>query len=130
METTKSFETKEENELTDQLVGVEKELGFLLLGVILGAVLGIVGSLWVEFLVELLQSIIPSESWTIASFIGLLLSTILSIYLLVKVVQTAQKYIMGEESLHREEHREEKGIKCPKIHHGRRNTGKKRGSNE
>ena len=58
----------------------ERELGFLLLGVVFGAVLGILGGLWVSFFVELLRDLIPSESWTLVSFLGLVIATILGIY--------------------------------------------------
>lgn len=86
MATTKPLKTKE-----------AKELGFLLLGVVFGAVLGIIGSLWVTFLVELLRGFIPPELWTLVSFFGLIITTILSIYILVKVIKVSVKYIRGEE---------------------------------
>ena len=74
-----------------------REFGFLILGVVFGAVLGILGSLWVTFLVELLRNLIPPELWTLVSLLGLVITTILSIYILVKVIQISVKYIRGEE---------------------------------
>ena len=95
-------------ETTKSLKKEEKELGFLILGVVLGAVLGIVGGLWVSFLVELIKNLIPPESWTLVSFLGLIITTILSIYTLIKVVQIAKKYITGEKRL--ADKTEKKGI--------------------
>jgi len=73
-----------------------REFGFLLLGVVFGAILGILGSLWVSFLVELLRNLIPQESWTLFSFLGLVITSILSIYVLIKAIQISTRYIMGE----------------------------------
>ncbi|MFQ6068749.1 MAG: hypothetical protein ACE5KD_04305 [Candidatus Bathyarchaeia archaeon] len=58
-----------------------RELGFLLLGVVFGAALGILGNLWVAFFVELIRSFISPELWTVASFLGLVITTILSMYI-------------------------------------------------
>lgn len=101
METTKHkhkpLETKE-----------ERELGFLLLGVVFGAVLGILGNLGVAFLVELIRDLIPPGLWTVVSFLGVVFTTILSIYVLIKVIQIATKLIKGEERL--AEKTEKKGV--------------------
>lgn len=78
---------------------LEKELGFLLLGVMLGAVLGIVGNLWVAFLFELVKNVIPAELWTEASIVGLVVTTIVSIYVLIRVIKSAIKYTVGEREL-------------------------------
>jgi len=75
---------------------VEKELGFLLLGVMFGAVLGIVGNLWVAFLFELVWNFIPPELWTVTSIVGFLVTTIISIYVLMRVMQSAMKHTTGE----------------------------------
>jgi len=104
LETTKPHETKEERELP-LLPKEEKELGFLLLGVVFGAVLGILGGLWVSFLVELLSDFIPQELWTVTSFSGLIITTILSIYTLMKAIQMATKLIRGEEEAHKHQSR-------------------------
>jgi len=73
-----------------------REFGFLILGVVFGAVLGILGSLWVTFLVELLRNLIPPESWTLFSLVGLAITSIFSIYVLIKATQISAKYIIGE----------------------------------
>lgn len=78
---------------------VERELGFLLMGVVFGAALGIVGNLWVGFLFELIRNIIPQELWTGTSILGLIVTTVLSIYIFVRVTQSATKYTRGEERL-------------------------------
>lgn len=101
--TKHKLETEEEREARElglsQLTKVERELGFLILGVVFGAVLGILGNLWVAFLVELVKCLIPPESWTVASFLGVVIATVLSIYVLIKVIGIAEKYIRGEERL-------------------------------
>ena len=76
-----------------------RALGFLLLGVVFGAVLGVLGNLWAAFLAELVRNLIPPELWTVASFLGVVITTILSIYILTKVVEIAEKHIIGEERL-------------------------------
>jgi len=71
---------------------VERKLGFLLLGVVFGAALGIAGNLWVGFLFELIRNLIPPELWTGTSILGLIVTTVLSMYFLVRVMQSATKY--------------------------------------
>ena len=96
----KSEEEREAKEIVaSSLMGAEKELGFLILGVVFGAVLGILGNLWVAFLVELVRIIIPTELWTVASFLGLIITTILSLFILKKSFESALKYITGKERL-------------------------------
>lgn len=74
-----------------------REFSFLLLGIVFGAALGILGNLWVAFLLELLRSFIPQESWVAVSFLGLAITSILSVYVLIKTIGVANKYIMREE---------------------------------
>jgi uncharacterized membrane protein YeaQ/YmgE (transglycosylase-associated protein family) len=74
----------------------EKEMGFLLLGVVLGAVLGLVGSLWVSFLFEALRNLIPQAQWLISSVIGLAVTTVVSIYVLIKMLRYATRRMEGE----------------------------------
>lgn len=95
MEETKPL-TAEEEELTKE---EKKELGLLFLGVVIGAALGIVGNLWVAFLIELIRNLVSSELWTAVSILGLVITTILSLYILKKLAETAAKYIIGEERL-------------------------------
>jgi hypothetical protein len=76
----------------------QKELGFLLLGVVFGAVLGIVGNLWVSFLIEAAKSYVASSLWPIVSIIGVIVTTILSVYVLLRVVKYAARLILGGES--------------------------------
>lgn len=96
----KSEEDREAKEIAlSSLMGVEKELGFLILGVVFGAALGILGNLWVAFLVELVRILVPTELWTVASFLGLIITTILSLFVLKKSFESALKYITGKESL-------------------------------
>lgn len=64
--------------------------------VMLGAALVILGNLWVAFFLELIRSFIPQELWNMVSFLGLVTTTVLSIYILAKDMQTAKNYIMGE----------------------------------
>ena len=95
-------EKKEESEEAEEsvlsaLTGVEKELGFLILGVVFGAALGILGNLWVAFLFELIRDLIPTESWFIVSLLGLIITTILSLLILKKSFESAVKHIAGEE---------------------------------
>ncbi|MDH5461124.1 MAG: hypothetical protein OEZ29_01430 [Candidatus Bathyarchaeota archaeon] len=94
-------EKKEEGEEAEEsglstLIGVEKELGFLILGIVFGAALGILGNLWVAFLFELIRNLIPIESWFIVSLLGLIITTILSLLILKKSFESAVKYIAGE----------------------------------
>ena len=96
----KAPEEREAKEIAlSSLIGAEKELGFLILGVVFGAALGILGNLWVAFLVELVRILIPPELWTVASFLGLIITTILSFFVLKKSLESAVKYIAGEERL-------------------------------
>ena len=74
-----------------------REFGFLILGVVFGAAVGILGNLWVAFLFEILRSFIPPESWITVSFFGLVVTTIFSIYILIKAIQISARYIIGEE---------------------------------
>jgi hypothetical protein len=74
----------------------EKEMGFLLIGVVLGAVLGLVGSLWVGFLFEALRSLIPEAQWFTSSLIGLAVTTLVSIYVLIKMFRLAIGHMEGE----------------------------------
>lgn len=90
-----------------------RALGFLLLGVVFGAVLGVLGNLWAAFLVELVRNLIPPELWTVASFLGVVITTILSIYILIKVVEIAEKHIIGEERLADKTEERSKGSKMP-----------------
>lgn len=95
-------EKKEESEEAERsglsaLTGVEKELGFLILGVVFGAALGILGNLWVAFLFELIRDLIPPESWFLVSLLGLVITTILSLLILKKSFDSAVKHIVGEE---------------------------------
>ena len=96
----KSEEKREAKEIAiSSLMGVEKELGFLILGIVFGAALGILGNLWVAFLIELVRILIPPELWTISSFVGLIITTILSLLILKRSFEAAVKYIAGEERL-------------------------------
>jgi hypothetical protein len=82
----------------------EKEFGFLMIGVVLGAVLGLVGNLWVAFLFEAIRSLIPEAQWLLSSVLGLVITTLVSIYVLVKMFRFAIK-AMGVEAK-RESHNE------------------------
>lgn len=86
-------------ELTRLPTRVQRELGFLLLGVVFGAALGIVGNLWVAFLFELVKILIPQETWALSTFLGLIITTVASIYILLRTMRTAVKYTTGEERL-------------------------------
>ncbi len=74
----------------------EKEMGFLLIGVVLGAVLGLVGSLWVGFLFEALRSLVPGAQWFTSSIIGLAVTTLVSTYVLIKMFRFAIEHMEGE----------------------------------
>lgn len=67
----------------------QKEMSYLLIGVVLGAVLGLVGSLWVGFLFEALRNLIPEAQWLTGSLIGLAVTTLVSIYVLIKMFHFA-----------------------------------------
>lgn len=96
----KSEEDRDAKEIAlSSLMGVEKELGFLILGVVFGAALGILGNLWVAFLVELVRILVPPELWTATSFLGLIITTIFSLFVLKKSFESAIKYITGKENL-------------------------------
>ena len=47
----------------------------------------------------MVRIIIPTELWTVASFLGLIITTILSLFILKKSFESALKYIMGKERL-------------------------------
>jgi uncharacterized membrane protein YeaQ/YmgE (transglycosylase-associated protein family) len=88
-------------ELPDDMIGQllkkeEKEMSFLLIGVVLGAVLGLVGSLWVGFLFEALRSLIPQAQWFTTSLIGLVATTLVSAYVLMKMFRLAIEHMKGE----------------------------------
>ena len=85
----------------------QKEFGFLVLGVGLGAVLGLVGNFWVAFMFEVIKALIPEAQWLLSSLLGLVITTLVSIYVIVKLFRFAMKY-MGIEAK-RESHNE--GVK-------------------
>jgi len=45
------------------------------------------------------RTLIPPELWTVASFLGLIITTILSFFVLKKLLESAVKYIAREERL-------------------------------
>jgi predicted lysophospholipase L1 biosynthesis ABC-type transport system permease subunit len=77
----------------------EKEFSFLILGVVLGAIIGLVGNVWVAFLFEVIKTAIPEAQWFPSSVLGLAITTIVSIYVIVKMFRFAVKY-MGVEVKH------------------------------
>ena len=77
----------------------EKEMGFLFLGVVFGAVLGLVGNLWVGFLFEALRSLIPGAQWFASSLVGLVVTTLVSIYVLMKMFRFAVGHMEGKERI-------------------------------
>jgi hypothetical protein len=88
-------------ELTEDVISQlmkkeEKEFGFLILGVVFGAVLGIMGNLWVSLLIEVAKGYITSSLWPTFSIIGLAATTVLSVYILVRMIKWAVKYTKGE----------------------------------
>ena len=74
----------------------QKEMSFLLIGVVLGAALGLVGSLWVGFLFEALRSLIPGAQWFTSSLIGLAVTTLVLIYVLIKMFRFAFGHMEAE----------------------------------
>ena len=70
----------------------EKEFAFILVGVIMGAVIGVVGSFWVSFTIEILRSIIPETQWLLTSVLGLIVTTFVVVYVLVKMIRFAERH--------------------------------------
>jgi len=85
--------------LSQLLKKEQKEFSFLVLGVALGAVLGLVGNVWVAFLFEVIRTLIPEAQWLASSLLGLAITTIVSIYVIVKMFRFAVKYL-GVEAKH------------------------------
>ena len=75
----------------------EKDFSFLVLGVALGAIIGLVGNVWVAFLFEAIKTLVPEAQWLLSSFLGLAITTVISIYVIVKMYRFALKY-MGVEA--------------------------------
>jgi len=82
------------DEVFSQLLKTEeKEFGYLVLGVVFGAILGLVGNLWVAFMFEVFRSLIPEGQWLLSSIIGLVLTTFVTIYALVKMLRFTMKHM-------------------------------------
>jgi hypothetical protein len=73
-----------------------KDFSFLILGVALGAIMGLVGNLWVAFLFEVIKTLVPEAQWLMSSLLGLAITTVVTIYVIVKMFSFAVKY-MGVE---------------------------------
>ena len=81
-----------EDTLAQLMKKEEKELGFLVLGVALGAVIGLVGNVWVAFLFEVIRSLVPEAQWFLSSILGLVVTTVVTIYVIVKMFRFSVKY--------------------------------------
>jgi len=77
----------------------EKDFSFLVLGVALGAIIGLVGNVWVAFLFDAIKTLVPEAQWLLSSLLGLAITTVVSIYVIVKMFRFAVKY-MGVEAKH------------------------------
>jgi len=75
----------------------QKDFAYLLLGIFFGAVLGVVGNLWVSFLLEVARSYVASSLWSTFSLIGLIATTVLSIYVLTRIAKSTAQLTSGEE---------------------------------
>ena len=69
----------------------EKDFAFLLIGVVMGAAIGVVGNFWVSFAIETLRGIIPETQWLLVSVLGLIVTTLLTVYVLIKMIHFAEK---------------------------------------
>ena len=63
----------------------EKDFSFLVLGVALGAIIGLVGNVWVAFLFDAIKTLVPEAQWLLSSLLGLAITTVVSIYVIVKM---------------------------------------------
>lgn len=85
------------DDIASQLLKTEeKEFSYLVLGVVFGAILGLVGNFWVAFLFEVIKGVIPGAQWLPSSLLGLVIATLVSIYVLVKMLRFTMKH-MGVE---------------------------------
>jgi hypothetical protein len=82
-----------EDTVSQLLKKEEKEFAFLLVGVLMGAAIGVVGNFWVSFAIETLKSLIPEAQWLLTSALGLIVTTIVTIYVLIRMIRFAQKRI-------------------------------------